>query len=138
MQRKVLAKKSFFTGFGPSRLRSWHRSHVGGGLFRSVTVTETTVQLQNLLAAKGDTDGARDVDICDFNGLTNHFDPDGATAPHWWFEGNCDGDNDVDITDFNYLAGNFAPEGYGTSAVSELASVCLLLAGLLSLGWVRF
>ena len=87
------------------------RSHAGGGLFRSVTYTATTVELQNLLALEGDADGNKKIDITDFNSLASTFDPDGATAPHSWLEGNFNGDDNVDITDFNLLAANFAPSG---------------------------
>ena len=55
-------------------------------------------------------------------------DPLGSAKECYW-----DGDGDVDLTDYNWLASNFAPGGYGTAAVPEPASVCLLLAGLLAL-----
>ena len=100
-------------------------------MFRNIRYTSTTVQLQNLLAVEGDTDGDKDVDITDFNSLATNFDPDGATAPHSWTEGNFDGDNDIDITDFNVLASNFSPEGYGTSAVPEPSALLLTLLGLM-------
>ena len=63
--------------------------------------TPTTVRLQNLLAAEGDADGDRDVDVTDFNVLASHFDPAGDGYPNngpFWDEGNFDGDDDTDIT----------------------------------------
>jgi hypothetical protein len=114
------------------------RNHAGGGLFRGVTYTATTVQLQNLLALKGDTDGDADVDLADYNRLATNFDPVGSLGPHGWPDGNTDGDGDIDLADYNALAGNFSPAGYGAAAVPEPASVCLLLAALLVLSWVRF
>ena len=107
-----------------------HRTNLDG--------TPTTVRLQNLLAAEGDADGDRDVDITDFNVLASHFDPAGVEDPlngPFWNEGNFDGDGDTDITDFNFLASNFAPSGYSTSAIPEpstmlLASLALILVGV--------
>ena len=112
--------------FGPDGSGSF-RDHVAGGLFRSVTYTAATVQLQNLLALAGDTDGDADVDLSDYNRLATHFDPVGSLGPHGWSDGNFDGDGDIDLADYNALAGNFAAGGYGTAAVPEPASVCLLL-----------
>ncbi|MBI83651.1 MAG: hypothetical protein CMJ81_10685, partial [Planctomycetaceae bacterium] len=114
------------------------RHHAGGGLFRSVTYTATTVQLQNLLARAGDTDGDEDVDLSDYNRLATNFDPVGTLGPYGWSDGNFDEDGDIDLADYNALAGNFAPAGYGAAAVPEPASVCLLLAALLVLARVRF
>ena len=96
------------------------------------------MRLQNLLAAEGDADGDRDVDVTDFNVLASHFDPAGDGYPNngpFWDEGNFDGDDDTDITDFNLLAANFAPGGYATSAIPEpstmlLASLALVLVGV--------
>ena len=65
--------------FGPDPNGSF-RSHQGDGLFRNVTYTSTTIQLQNLLALKGDFDGDKDVDITDFNFLAVNFAPDGYGA----------------------------------------------------------
>ena len=124
------------TDFGPDANGSF-RNHQGDGRFRNVTYTATTVQLQNLLAHEGDSDGDQDVDSTDFNSLATHFDPDGATAPHSWTEGNFDGDDDIDITDFNFLAANFAPDGYGASAVPESSSLLLTLLGLMLLAGAR-
>jgi len=125
------------TDFGPDANGSF-RNHQGSGMFRNITYTSTTVELQNLLALQGDVDGDKDVDITDFNSLVSNFDPDGATAPHSWLEGNFDGDNDIDITDFDFLASNFASDGYGMSAVPEpsaflLASLAVILFGGMSL-----
>jgi len=111
------------------------RSHAGGGLFRSITYTATTVELQNLLALEGDADGNKKIDITDFNSLASNFNPDGATAPHSWLEGKFDVDEDVDITDFNVLGSDFIPSGYGAAAVPEPSSVVLLL---LDFGCVMF
>jgi len=120
--------------FGPDGNGSF-RSHQGSGMFRNISYTSTTVELQNLLSLEGDVDGDKDVDITDFNSLATNFDPDGATAPHSWLEGNFDGDNDTDITDFNRLAANYIPAGYATSAIPEpstmlLASLALILVGV--------
>ena len=103
------------------------RHHAGGGLFRSVTYTATTVQLQNLLALKGDTDGDADVDLSDYNRLATNFDPVGTLGPYGWPDGNTDGDGDIDLADYNALAGNFAPAGYGTAAVPEPCAALLAL-----------
>jgi T5SS/PEP-CTERM-associated repeat protein len=108
------------------------RSHQGSGLFRSVTYTATTVQLQNLLALAGDTD------LSDYNRLATNFDPVGAAGPYTWPTGNFDGDDDIDLSDYNSLAANFNPGGYGAAAVPEPAAVCLLVAGLLLLCRTRF
>ena len=120
--------------FGPDGNGSF-RSHQGSGMFRNISYTSTTVELQNLLSLEGDVDGDKDVDITDFNSLASNFDPDGATAPHSWLEGNFNGDDNVDITDFNLLAANFFPGGYATSAIPEpsgmlLASLALVLVGV--------
>ncbi len=107
------------------------RNHVAGGLFRSVTYTATSVQLQNLLAMAGDTNGDRDVDLSDYNTLTTNFDPVGSAGPHSWLAGNFDADADIDLSDYNWLTANFNPAGYGTSAVPEPISLVLVAAGLL-------
>ncbi len=110
------------------------RSDQGGGLFRSVFYTATTVQLQNLLALAGDTDGDQDVDLADYSALANHFDPSGTGVSTSWQHGNSDGDNDVDLADYNALAGNFAPAGYGTAAVPEPCAALLALLATALLG----
>ena len=55
----------------------------------------------------GDTDLDGDIDIVDFNGLANNFDPMGAVEWHGWGAANFDGDADVDISDFRTLLRNF-------------------------------
>ena len=110
------------------------RSHQGGGLFRNVTYTATTVQLQNLLALAGDTDGDADVDLSDYNTLTSHFDPVGVLGPHSWLVGNFDGDGDVDLSDYNWLATNFSPAGYGSAAVPEPSTAALAVTALMLVG----
>ena len=122
--------------FGPDSNGSF-RSHQGDGLFRNITYTSTKVQLQNLLAHEGDSNGDQDVDITDFNALAANFDPDGATAPHSWTAGNFNGDHTIDITDFNLLASNFAPDGYGTSVIPEPSAMLLALLCLMLLAGVR-
>jgi T5SS/PEP-CTERM-associated repeat protein len=128
------------TDFGPDGNGSF-RSHVGGGLFRNVTYTVTTaqqcsawcnlVQLQNLLALPGDTDGDMDIDLSDYNTLTTNFDPLGTYGPYLWQDGNFDEDGDIDLSDYNSLASNFQPLGYGAAAVPEPAAVILALLALL-------
>ena len=121
--------------FGPTMDGSF-RDHVGGGLFRNLTYTATTVQLQNLLALTGDTDGDQDIDLSDYTKLATNFAPTGTGFT--WTDGNFDSDGDIDLSDYNALASNFSPAGYGAAAVPEPASVCLLLAGLLFLARTRF
>ena len=76
------------------------RDHVGGGLFRNVTYTASTVELSNLNAAAGDVEGDQDVDITDFKTLSANFDPSGANAAtNAWTTADFDTDGDVDITD---------------------------------------
>jgi hypothetical protein len=109
------------------------RSHQGDGLFRNISYTATTVQLQNLLALAGDTNGDMDVDLSDYIALANNFDPVGFLGPYSWLDGNFDGDGDVDLADYNELASNFDPAGYGTTAgVPEPSSLVLLVLGALA------
>ncbi|MBI83233.1 MAG: hypothetical protein CMJ81_08565 [Planctomycetaceae bacterium] len=108
------------------------RSHQAGGLFRSLTYSGTTVQLQNLLAIAGDSDGDGDVDLSDYNTLATNFDPVGAAGPHTWLDGNFDGDTDIDLSDYNSLASNFNPGGYGSAAVPEPGALLLALLALVS------
>jgi len=107
------------------------RSHQGGGIFRNITYTSTTVEFQNLAALAGDADGDKDVDITDFNVLATNFDPGGAnSATNDWITADFDEDGDVDITDFNGLANNFAPGGYGgTNTIPEPSAVVLFSLG---------
>jgi T5SS/PEP-CTERM-associated repeat protein len=105
------------------------RSHAGGGLFRSVTYTAATVQLQNLLALAGDTDGDRDIDLGDYTRLATNFAPGGRGFA--WTDGDFDSDGDIDLGDYNSLASNFAPGGYGPAAVPEPAAALLALLGML-------
>ena len=118
--------------FGPDTDGSF-RSHHGNGLFRNITYTATTVELWNLLAIEGDTDGDQDVDITDFNNLAANFDPSGENAPHPWQDGNFDEDLDVDITDFNFLAANFNSDGYATSALPEPSPIFLVSLAVMML-----
>ena len=105
------------------------RSHTGGGLFRSVTYTAASVQLQNLLALAGDTDGDRDIDLGDYTRLATNFAPGGSGLT--WTDGDFDSDGDIDLGDYNSLASNFAPGGYGPTAVPEPAAALLALLGML-------
>jgi len=104
-------------------------------LFRNLTYTATTVQLQNLLALTGYTDGDQDIDLSDYTKLATNFAPTGTGFT--WTDGDFDSDGDIDLSDYNALASNFSPAGYGAAAVPEPASVCLLLAGLLFLARAR-
>ena len=74
-------------------------------MFRSVTYTATTVQLKNLLALAGDTDGDQDVDLSDYNTLPTNFNPSGTYGPYLWEDGNFDGDGDIDL----YVANDGEP-----------------------------
>ena len=107
------------------------RSHQGGGLFRNITYTSTEVEFQNLLALRGDADGDHDVDLLDYQFLSDHFDPTGVDGPHSWLHGDFDGDHDVDLVDYSAFAGNFSPAGYGVvSTVPEPSGVSLGILGL--------
>ena len=124
--------------FGPDGNGSF-RSHQGGGLFRNITYTSTEVEFQNLLALRGDADGDQDVDLLDYQFLSDHFDPTGVDGPHSWLHGDFDGDQDVDLVDYNAFADNFSPAGYGVaSTVPEPSGVSLAVLGLCGvLGIVR-
>ena len=123
--------------------------HLGFGLFAGdgqggavVTYDATSANFTYLAALPGDADGDRDVDITDFNTLSNNFDPAGANSgTNDWISADFDHDGDVDITDFNGLSANFAPGGYRTSAnqVPEPSSWLLtaMCALLISLVWGR-
>ena len=102
----------------------------GGGQFYLTTYAAANVTLGAFQALPGDTDGDRDVDITDFNVLTDHFDPDGIGGPHDWTSADFDLDNDVDVTDFNALADNFVPGGYGGIAGQVPEPTALILLGL--------
>jgi hypothetical protein len=107
------------------------RDHVGLGLFRSVTYTNTNVELQNLNARYGDTDGDQDVDLQDYSTLARNFAPAGCVGPCDWVDGDFDNDNDIDLGDYNSLATNFSPAGYFfASAVPEPTAACLFLLGI--------
>ena len=80
---------------------------------------------------RGDTDLDRDIDLTDYNTLTNNFDPIGTYGPYLWQDGNFDGDNNIDLADYNALASNFKPLGYGTVAVPEPTAALLALLGML-------
>ena len=111
------------------------RDHVGVGLFRSVNYTATSVELQNLNALAGDTDGDMDVDLLDYNTLSGNFSPSGCVGRCGWVDGDFDDDGDIDLADYSSLAMNFAPAGYGgdASAVPEPSTMVLSLFALLSL-----
>jgi hypothetical protein len=110
------------------------RDHVGLGLFRSVNYTATSVELQNLNAQVGDTDGDMDVDLLDYNTLSGNFSPAGCVGSCGWVDGDFDNDNDIDLADYNSLAMNFSPAGYGgdASAVPEPTTMMLSLFAVLS------
>jgi hypothetical protein len=110
------------------------RDHLGLGLFRNVNYTATSVELQNLNALSGDTDGDMDVDLQDYNTLAGNFSPLPCVGCGW-VDGDFDNDNDIDLADYNSLAMNFAPAGYGgdASAVPEPSTIMLSLFALLSL-----
>ena len=104
-------------------------------MFRSVTYTATTVQLQNLLALAGDTDGDQDIDLGDYTRLATNFAP-GDTGLAWT-DGDFDSDGDIDLGDYNSLTSNFNPAGYAL-VVPEPAAFCVLVTGLLLLAGVKF
>ena len=107
------------------------RDHVGLGLFRSVTYTTTNVELQNLNARDGDTDGDQDVDLQDYSTLAGNFSPAGCVGSCDWVDGDFDNDNDIDLADYNSLAMNFSPAGYFfASAVPEPTAGCMFLMGI--------
>ena len=109
------------------------RDHVGLGLFRNVSYTATSVELQNLNALAGDTDGDMDVDLQDYNTLAGNFSPTSCIGCDW-VDGDFDADNDIDLSDYNALSRNFSPIGYGAaSAVPEPSTMMLSLFALLSL-----
>ena len=106
--------------------------HVGAGKFYLVQYSPTNVTLGAFQALEGDADGDKDVDITDFNTLSQNFAPSGAPGADWT-TGDFDLDGDIDITDFNSLSSNFSPGGYGgdgPSQVPEPASWCLALLAL--------
>jgi len=116
--------------------------HVGHGNFlQALHYTSTAVTIDLFQALSGDSDGDRDVDITDFNGLAVHFDPLGNNASsNDWFFGDFDIDGDVDITDFNALALHFSPLGYvstGPKHVPEPQNWMLLIwgAAALAVSW---
>jgi len=111
------------------------RSHQADGLFRRITYTATTVQLQNLLALAGDTDGDQDIDLSDYTRLATNFAPGGNGLV--WIDGDFDSDGDIDLSDYNSLASNFAPGGYGTTAVPEPGTILLALLLLVLGSWFR-
>jgi len=101
------------------------RDHVAGGLFRSVTYT-TTVQLQNLLAIEGDTDGDRDVDTVDLTQMIMNFN--GATGSGTtWLTGDTDGDGDTDTADLTTAIINFTSARNSAAAVPEPSGLLLLV-----------
>lgn len=122
------------TGSGSAGSGSF-RHHQADGLFRSVTYTATTVQLQNLLALAGDTDGDQDIDLGDYTRLATNFAP-GDTGLAWT-DGDFDSDGDIDLGDYNSLTSNFNPAGYAL-VVPEPAAFCVLVTGLLLLAGVKF
>ena len=95
--------------------------HLGHGIFfDGVSVGSHDVALDVFQAQNGDTEGDQDVDITDFNLLSQNFDPNGQNqATNDWLTADFDADGDVDITDFNSLSQNFSPGGYGAQAVPE-------------------
>ena len=112
-------------------------SHGGSGIFYDVDYNKNDVTLGAWQALPGDSDGDRDVDVTDFNVLSDHFDTTGSQ--HTWVEADFDGDRDVDLTDFDILAANFIPGGYGggqsSIAVPEPAAFLAALVGFLLLAW---
>ena len=127
---------SLTADFGPDGDGSF-RDHVGGGLFRNVTYTATTVDFRNLNALEGDADGNKTVDITDFQRFLIGFT--GATAD--WTTGDFNLDNVVDITDFsNDFLPNFAVTGGGTygpgQSIPEPSALLLLGLGGVLLGYI--
>ena len=110
------------------------RSHQGDGLFRNVTYASTAVELQNLLALQGDTDGDRDINTADLTRVISGF-TGAAGSGATWLTGDIDGDEDVDSRDVARAIINFtgarnaaaAPEPSGL-LLSVLAAGCLAVA----------
>ena len=111
------------------------RSHVDNGLFRNVTYTATTVELQNLLAIEGDTDGDGDDDTYDLTQMIMNFT--GATGNgKTWITGDIDDDGDTDTYDLTRAIINFTGARNSATAIPEpsgrlllvLAVVCLAVA----------
>ena len=111
------------------------RAHAGDGLFRNVTYSTTSLELQNLRAVAGDTDGDQDVDAVDFDRLSLHFNPGGTSGSHSWLAGNFDGDADVDVADLYSLAVNYGPGVFEatTTIVPEPSALMLCLLGLVEM-----
>jgi len=82
------------------------RSHQGDGLFRNVTYASTAVELQNLLALQGDTDGDRDINTADLTRVISGF-TGAAGSGATWLTGDIDGDEDVDSRDVARAIINF-------------------------------
>jgi len=102
------------------------RSHQGDGLFRNVTYISTAVELQNLLAVQGDTDGDRDIDTADLTRVISGF-TGAAGSGATWLTGDIDGDEDVDSRDVTRAIINFTGARNAAVAVPEPAGLLLLV-----------
>lgn len=99
------------------------------GMFRSVTYSETSVDLTSYLAIEGDANGDGNVDFSDFLTLSANFDQTGD-----WLSGDFDGDGAVLFSDFLVLAQNFGIEATtSVESIPEPASQMLVIVVAASL-----
>ncbi len=105
------------------------RSYVDNGLFRNVTYTATTVELQNLLASEGDTD-TYDLTqmIMNYTGATGN----GKT----WITGDIDNDGDTDSYDLTRGIMNFTGARNAATAAPEPSGLLVLAAGCLAVALI--
>ena len=110
------------------------RDHIVYGLFRNVSYTSMIVQLQNLLANQGDTDGDEDVDTVDLTQMIMNYT--GATGSGTtWLTGDTDGDGDTDTVDLTTAIMNFTSASSAAAAVPEPSGWLLLVMAIGCLRW---
>jgi cyclophilin family peptidyl-prolyl cis-trans isomerase len=96
----------------------------GGYLYFEVIVATDVV---SVLTGDVNIDGA--VDISDFGGISESWDPFGAG--HLYEEGDLDGDGAIGNSDFAMVLGNWSPAGPAPVTVPEPTALWLLMLG----GW---